>query len=155
MGDPCTTHRRQSPPSCGKRSIGQAPADVPGFPPLTLQNRCPGRPCSVRARRHASEVCVARYYDPARGQFLSIDPAVAETDAPFNYAGDDPVNEVDPTGLKFNWDPFHDTAEAWSDTGGQVTHWIGQGVTVVWSWANTPDCLFNPDWFTAPLNAAY
>jgi RHS repeat-associated protein len=41
----------------------------------------------------------ARYYDPATGEFLSVDPAVAQTDAPFNYAGDDPVNGVDPSGL--------------------------------------------------------
>ena len=40
----------------------------------------------------------ARYYDPTTGQFLSVDPDVAETDQPFAYADDDPVNEADPTG---------------------------------------------------------
>ena len=43
----------------------------------------------------------ARYYDPASGQFLSLDPDVGLTRAPYNYAGDDPVNEVDPTGLSW------------------------------------------------------
>jgi RHS repeat-associated protein len=42
---------------------------------------------------------INRYYDPATAQFLSVDPAVALTQQPYSYAGDDPVNEVDPTGL--------------------------------------------------------
>jgi RHS repeat-associated protein len=41
----------------------------------------------------------ARWYDPATGQFLSVDPALAETGQPYAYAGDDPVNEGDPSGL--------------------------------------------------------
>ena len=49
--------------------------------------------------RSTSDGSVARYYDPATGQFLSLDPDVAETDAPFTYAGDDPVNGWDPLGL--------------------------------------------------------
>lgn len=44
----------------------------------------------------------ARSYDPATGQFLSVDPLVAETRAPYTYAADDPVNESDPTG-RGNW----------------------------------------------------
>jgi RHS repeat-associated protein len=48
---------------------------------------------------NASDGSVARYYDPATGQFLSIDPDVAQTDAPFSYAGNDPVNDWDPLGL--------------------------------------------------------
>ena len=34
--------------------------------------------------------------DPSTGQFLSIDPDLAQRTAPFTYAGDDPVNEYDP-----------------------------------------------------------
>jgi RHS repeat-associated protein len=41
----------------------------------------------------------ARTYDPATGQFLSVDPLQAITRAPYNFAGDDPVNERDRTGL--------------------------------------------------------
>jgi len=41
----------------------------------------------------------ARVYDPATAQFLSVDPAVAETGEPYGYAAENPVNEVDPSGL--------------------------------------------------------
>ena len=41
----------------------------------------------------------ARWYDPGTGQFMSVDPDLAETGQPYAYAGDDPVNEVDPSGL--------------------------------------------------------
>ena len=42
----------------------------------------------------------AREYDPSTAQFLSVDPIVAVTQAPYNYAGDNPVNLADPTGLE-------------------------------------------------------
>jgi hypothetical protein len=41
---------------------------------------------------------VDRYYDPATDQFLSVDPDVAETDQPYAFTGDDPLNATDPTG---------------------------------------------------------
>jgi RHS repeat-associated protein len=41
-----------------------------------------------------------RYYDPTTGQFISIDPLVAETGQPYGYANEDPANLVDPSGLK-------------------------------------------------------
>jgi RHS repeat-associated protein len=41
----------------------------------------------------------ARVYDPVTGQFLSVDPRDATTGAPYYYAGDNPVNEQDRTGL--------------------------------------------------------
>ncbi len=49
---------------------------------------------------HASERCaVDRYYDPASGQFLTVDPDVAETGQPYAFTGDDPLNATDPLGL--------------------------------------------------------
>ena len=41
----------------------------------------------------------ARWYDPATGQFISVDALVGITDQPYEYAGSDPVNLTDPTGL--------------------------------------------------------
>ena len=41
----------------------------------------------------------ARYYDPATGQFLTVDPLVSLTGEPYSYAGDNPVNASDPSGL--------------------------------------------------------
>jgi RHS repeat-associated protein len=41
----------------------------------------------------------ARTYDPATGQFLSVDPLRKLTRAPYNYVEDNPVNATDPTGL--------------------------------------------------------
>jgi RHS repeat-associated protein len=41
----------------------------------------------------------ARTYDPVTGQFLSADPALQTSGAPYGYAGDNPLNAADPTGL--------------------------------------------------------
>lgn len=37
---------------------------------------------------------IHRYYDPTTGQFLTIDPYLAATEAPYSYASDDPVGSV-------------------------------------------------------------
>jgi uncharacterized protein RhaS with RHS repeats len=42
---------------------------------------------------------VGRYYDPATGQFLNVDPMVNETGLAYSYTGDDPLNDTDPSGL--------------------------------------------------------
>ena len=42
---------------------------------------------------------IHRYYDPSTGQFLNVDPLVNQTQQPYQYAGDDPVNNSDPSGL--------------------------------------------------------
>jgi RHS repeat-associated protein len=41
----------------------------------------------------------ARTYDPVTAQFLSVDPMVGITRAPYNYAGDNPLNYADRSGL--------------------------------------------------------
>jgi RHS repeat-associated protein len=41
---------------------------------------------------------ISRYFDPATDQFLSIDPDIANTDQPYIYAGDNPLNSCDPLG---------------------------------------------------------
>lgn len=47
----------------------------------------------------------ARVYDPATAQFMSVDPMLSATGAPYVYAGDNPLNSGDPTGL-CNANPF-------------------------------------------------
>lgn len=41
---------------------------------------------------------INRYYDPATGQFISVDPEVAHTQQRYAYADGDPVIQTDPTG---------------------------------------------------------
>lgn len=41
----------------------------------------------------------ARWYDSNTGTFTTRDPAFGQTDQAYAYAGDDPVNQADPTGL--------------------------------------------------------
>src|SRR5207253_4753716 len=40
----------------------------------------------------------ARFYDPIVGQLLGRDPLVASTREPYVYAGNNPLNSVDPSG---------------------------------------------------------
>ncbi|TDQ00653.1 RHS repeat-associated protein [Labedaea rhizosphaerae] len=42
---------------------------------------------------------INRYYDPATGQFLTVDPALDVSLSAYDYTEDNPVNETDPTGL--------------------------------------------------------
>jgi RHS repeat-associated protein len=46
----------------------------------------------------------ARWYDPATGQFLSVDPLESETQQAYVYADDDPVTLADLSGLT-PWSP--------------------------------------------------
>lgn len=42
---------------------------------------------------------INRYYDPVTGQFTSLDSQVDQTIQPYSYAGGNPVDNTDPTGL--------------------------------------------------------
>src|SRR5262249_55562753 len=42
---------------------------------------------------------IHREYDPATGQFLTVDPLVADTGTPYTYADNDPINATDPPGM--------------------------------------------------------
>ncbi len=59
------------------------------------------RPSRTRCtrNRHQTGSLVNRYYDPTTGEFMTVDPDLAETDQPYQYAGGDPMNSSDPTGL--------------------------------------------------------
>ncbi len=46
---------------------------------------------------------VNRYYDPVTGQFMSVDPLVAQTQQAYVYTSDNPMSLQDPTGLNDRW----------------------------------------------------
>ena len=69
---------------------------------------------------------VHRYFDPVTGQFLSVDPLNDRTGAGYSYAGDDPLDGTDPSGLLF--------MHGWGD-GGCVT---GTCHTLRWFQALNP-----------------
>jgi RHS repeat-associated protein len=89
----------------------------------------------------------ARWYTPQTGTFLTVDPAVMQTDEPYEYASDDPVNEEDPLGL-WGLNPISDVTEAASDVGHAVQHhWRGivQVATVVASGLGSAACIAATD----------
>lgn len=74
----------------------------------------------------------ARYYDPATGQFLTVDPAIVVSRSPYGFVGMNPIGTYDPLGL-WGWNPISDITQAASDTGSFVgQHWrgIAQGVVI-------------------------
>ena len=58
----------------------------------------------------------ARWYQPTTGEFMTVDPALQQTDQAYVYAGDDPVNGSDPSGLDssgslgYGWSPVSGTS---------------------------------------------
>ncbi len=46
------------------------------------------------------ESVLNRYYDPSTDSFISVDPDVQETDQPYVFVNDNPLNATDPLGLK-------------------------------------------------------
>ncbi|NYE95609.1 RHS repeat-associated protein [Psychromicrobium silvestre] len=64
----------------------------------------------------------ARYLDPATTQFISHDPAFTKTLQWFAYAGNNPLNMVDPMGLDDWWNPGSWSGETWKNVG------IGVGI---------------------------
>ncbi len=70
---------------------------------------------------------VNRYYDPVTGQFLSVDPDLSETLAPYSYATGDPVLANDPTG---------DSVDTWTTFGGKISGTCCDDIGVNWSISN-------------------
>ncbi|HZT95259.1 MAG TPA: RHS repeat-associated core domain-containing protein [Chloroflexota bacterium] len=103
----------------------------------------------------------ARWYDPSSQQFTSQDPLVQATVQPYAYAGDDPINALDPYGLACSSLPFawggciSSAVSAWQqgvDEVGSVAGAAAQriGATLT-SAPPTNPCLWPP---SAPTHAA-
>jgi uncharacterized protein RhaS with RHS repeats len=86
---------------------------------------------------------VRRYYDPQTGQFISVDPAVDQTEAPYAYVNGDPVDGADPLGLgcflgicTHSFDPMA-SLDAWVNIGrgatfgltDRIANWIVPGAS--------------------------
>lgn len=66
----------------------------------------------------------ARYYDPTVGGFLTRDPLAAMTQAPYGYAGNNPLNGADPLGLCWpSWACGAENAVGSAVSG--TANWIG------------------------------
>jgi RHS repeat-associated protein len=114
---PSAKNRYRSRLSCRRSATQQTSIGVPGFrSSLRYRTTSEVRPAG-EARKNARGVCVARWYDPGTGQFMSVDPELAETDQPYAYAGDDPVNEADLSGLSVNLDRVQQWAVQNLDSG--------------------------------------
>jgi RHS repeat-associated protein len=58
----------------------------------------------------------ARDYDPTTGQFLTVDPAITTTHQPYAYAGNNPLQNTDPSGLCWLSDKICDGLKATGST---------------------------------------
>ncbi len=85
--------------ACGLGEDGELPEQLAGPVQLEAQGAAGGQ------RQDASGLYYLRnrYYDPATGQFLTTDPLLDLTQAPYNYISDDPLNGTDLTGLCGFW----------------------------------------------------
>jgi RHS repeat-associated protein len=71
-----------------------------------------------------------RYYQPSTGQFISVDPDLAQTLAAYEYASGDPVTNTDPSGLWSGWNgkvcseyASSSHHEWWGASYGQEDYW--------------------------------
>ena len=101
-----------------------------------FEGQARGRTASAALRTPS---LVNHYYDPATGQFLTVDPLVDQTGQAYSYANDDPVNGEDPLGLY--------PGEGFVNRVGQT---LASGYNTVNSAANSA-----VDWASGFVNTAY
>ena len=100
------THPTLAPLVCDRPRVGHCQEHasarfrylIPAAPRPDLGFRTSKPVNYVPSVRPASDGSIHRYYDPTTAQFLSVDPMVEATRQAYVYAGNDPVNYVDPSG---------------------------------------------------------
>ena len=75
---------------------------------------------------------LARYYQPATGQFISVDPQLSTTGQPYSYGNGDPVLTTDPTGenglpKNYRGDRCADNPFRWCDMRMSIPVYDGDG----------------------------
>ncbi len=111
IGSPARTHLRRNRVHlrharrlCADQKNSRNLATRPTGRPRPSRPSCmthPPRPDKVPTTRDTPQtsVCVVhRYYTPAAAQFLSVDPAMIASGAPYEFGRDDPINTGDTTG---------------------------------------------------------
>jgi RHS repeat-associated protein len=109
--------------------------DVLAWPRVGVRSpESPDRRWENRPRYDGKAVgtVLARYYDPATAQFLTVDPRVATTLSPYGYLAGNPLNGTDPSGDCGG--PLGFVCTAWDATAGQAVHAV----------QNSGLCLRNP-----------
>ncbi len=68
---------------------------------VDVLDQCPWSavPKRKRTTTFAPRGSINRYYDPSTDSFISVDPDVQQTDQPYVFVNDDPLNATDPLGL--------------------------------------------------------
>jgi RHS repeat-associated protein len=91
---------------------------------------------------------IHRVYDPTTGQFLTIDPEFDTTLQAYSYAGGDPMNGWDPTGLGIGWNTVTNVVHSVVHVADNVRHFvathahgIAQIATVVAVGVGTSFCI--------------
>lgn len=79
----------------------------------------------TRLRSRAAEAMCTMSTD----QFISIDPAVAQTNQPYVFVNDNPLNAEDPLGLSW-WNPASWTLKDWAVAGGLALGVVGAATGV-------------------------
>ena len=74
------------------------------------------QPTAIRPQPYTN-VRTDPYYDPATGQFVTVDPLVDQTEQAYAYVGGDPVNLTDPSGQSIPID-FGDRSSIYTASGG-------------------------------------
>jgi hypothetical protein len=102
---PCAERRGRARLYCRNGASAQNRPHVGTFRPAARQRRSSERLCRSKVRQNAREVCVARWYDPATGEFLSVDPDFNATLDAYGYADESPLDGTDPSGLSSGYYP--------------------------------------------------